>query len=279
MDDKLTDSLRSLRQPAPGGVLPAVLIKTGIADGYVTRSSPLGLLYVAFSEHGISFVDIAGTAESFEQRFRDHFGRRACAAGSMPTELASSLARAIDTGRTGSLPLDLRGLSAFHVSVLHKAAEIPSGETRPYTWVAHEVGNPKAARAVGRALAANPVPLLVPCHRVVRADGRLGRYSLGEDANKRRLLEAEGLDTNTQAQLAGRGVRLLGSDTTHIYCYPTCSYARRITDVHRVEFKNARQAETSGYRPCKNCRPKGGRSPELSVQDSESRVSGRYRAF
>ena len=82
---------------------------------------------------------------------------------------------------------------------------------------------------MGNALAANPVPLVVPCHRVVRADGRFGRYSLGADANKRRLLEAEGLDVADYEALAARGVRYLGSDSTGIYCHPTCRHARRIT--------------------------------------------------
>ncbi len=257
MDNRLTDRLAGLREAAPETMLPAVLLKTGLADGYVTSSSPLGPLYIAFNEHGISFIDIAETPDAFERRFRERFGRPAYAADA-PATLSASLARGIETGHTGDLSLDLRGLSPFHASVLHKTAEIPLGEVRPYAWVAHEIGNPKAVRAVGRALATNPVPFLVPCHRVVRSDGRLGRYSLGEDKNKRRLLEAEGLDTAAYERQAGRGVRLLGSNTTRIYCYPGCRHALHITESHRVEFANAGQAEAAGYRPCNHCRPKGG---------------------
>jgi O-6-methylguanine DNA methyltransferase len=76
---------------------------------------------------------------------------------------------------------------------LIKAREIPAGQVRPYGWIASEIGRPKAVRAVGTALGRNPVPLLIPCHRVVRTDGRVGDYAFGPPA-KRALLAAEGLD-------------------------------------------------------------------------------------
>jgi O-6-methylguanine DNA methyltransferase len=140
--------------------------------------------------------------------------------------------------------------------VLRKTAEIPRGEVRPYSWVADEIGVPGGARAVGSALADNPVPLIVPCHRVVRADGRFGRYSLGSDDNKALLLEGEGLDVSTYRRLAARGIRFVGSDTTHVYCFPTCHAARRISPPHRAEFSTATAAEEAGYRSCRLCRPR-----------------------
>ena len=163
--------------------------------------------------------------------------------------------RALAEGRTRGVPVDLAGLSEFQAAVLHLAAAIPAGEVRPYGWVAREIGRPGSDRAVGNALAANPVPLVVPCHRVVRADGRFGRYSLGADANKRLLLEAEGLEVEEYEGLAARGVRYLGSATTGIYCHPTCRHARRITGQHRVEFRDDRAAARAGFRPCRDCRP------------------------
>jgi hypothetical protein len=108
---------------------------------------------------------------------------------------------------------------------------------------------------VGSALAANPVPVVVPCHRVVRSDGRLGQYSLGGPQNKRRLLEVEGLDVDEYESMAGRGIRFVGSDTTHIFCQPTCRHVGRITDAHRVEFRSESEAMAEGYRPCEVCRP------------------------
>jgi O-6-methylguanine DNA methyltransferase len=71
------------------------------------------------------------------------------------------------------------GTDSFEWNVWHCAKTIPFGETRSYGWIAREIGNPGAYRAVGRALGANPWPLLVPCHRVIRMDGTLGGFSSG----------------------------------------------------------------------------------------------------
>ncbi|MCB2222733.1 MAG: methylated-DNA--[protein]-cysteine S-methyltransferase [Actinobacteria bacterium] len=255
MSDRPIGDLAALRRAAPSTLLPAVLTATGLADGYVTRPSPLGDVYVAFNDEGVSAVDVATDPARFEARFAERFGRPAVPAAALPEALAARIDRAIAEGRPGALPLDLRSVTPFQAAVLAKTAEIPRGEVRPYGWVAGEIGRPGATRAVGSALARNPVPVVIPCHRVVRSDGVLGRYSLGEDANKRRLLEMEGLDVDGLAALAARGVRLVGSDTTHVYCHPTCGHARRITDAHRVEFRSAADAERAGYRACLRCRP------------------------
>src|SRR3972149_3972784 len=90
-------------------------------------------------------------------------------------------------------PFALRGLPPFATDVLRGALTIPPGEIRPYAWLAREVGRPKAVRAVGTALAHNPIPILIPCHRIVRSDGLIGDYAWGS-AIKRAVLAAEGLD-------------------------------------------------------------------------------------
>ena len=120
--------------------------------------------------------------------------------------------------------------------------------------IAREIGNPGAVRAVGTALGRNPVPVLIPCHRVVRTDGRIGSYAYGSPM-KRSLLKHEGLDPEAIETQARRGVRLVGSDTTRIYCYPTCRHAKRINDAHRIEFASEASAIDEGYRACKVCRP------------------------
>lgn len=253
MKDRLIDDLARLRTDAPPELLPGVLAGAALADRYVVRESAVGPVAVALNRHGVSCVDVAD--DGFEHRFSARFGRPALPAGRLPERLIRSIDRALRDGRPGRLDLDLRGVSAFRRDVLLKAAEIPRSEVRPYAWVAREVGSPGAVRAVGSALAANPVPLVVPCHRVVRSDGRFGDYSLGSPATKRRLLETEGIDTAAQEALAARRVRFVGSDTTGIFCLPTCHNARRITAAHRVELRDEAAAVDAGYRPCSACRP------------------------
>ena len=90
------------------------------------------------------------------------------------------------------LPLDLEDNTPFQVKVWQALRAIPYGRVRSYGWVARKIGKPRAARAVGAACGANPVPLLVPCHRVVAGDGSLGGFS-GGLSNKRRLLKLEGI--------------------------------------------------------------------------------------
>jgi methylated-DNA-[protein]-cysteine S-methyltransferase len=89
-----------------------------------------------------------------------------------------------------TVPVDLSGLGAFQRRVLSSASRVPFGEVVSYAALAASVGRPRAARAVGNALAANPVPIIVPCHRIVRSDGTWGHYGLGP-ALKTRLLGFE----------------------------------------------------------------------------------------
>ena len=89
-----------------------------------------------------------------------------------------------------TVPVDWRGIRGFYREALQAAAAIPYGQTRSYRGVAAAAGNPRAARAVGTAMSTNPVALVLPCHRVVRADGRRGPYGGGTDA-KELLLDLE----------------------------------------------------------------------------------------
>jgi O-6-methylguanine DNA methyltransferase len=88
------------------------------------------------------------------------------------------------------LPLDMRYYTAFQQSVWKATVEISHGETRSYAWIAKRIKNPKAARAVGQAMGANPVPIIVPCHRVISSAGTLGGFSTGVGM-KKKLLELE----------------------------------------------------------------------------------------
>ena len=96
--------------------------------------------------------------------------------------------------------LDLAPATPFRRAVWEATRSIPYGETRSYSWVAHNIGKPRALRAVGQALAHNPVPIVVPCHRVVNKNGNLGGFGGGLDM-KKRLLEIEALHSKSNQKV------------------------------------------------------------------------------
>jgi O-6-methylguanine DNA methyltransferase len=252
---ELAEGLHGLRADPPAGLRPAVLERVGLADVFWTVHGPAGPLLVAANGRGISATAPGEDAAGFAERFRARFGRPLRAADRPPGRLAAQVERLLDPGRRATPPrYDLRGTSEFERAVLAKAQEIPRGQVRPYAWVAGELGRPAAVRAVGAALGRNPIPVLIPCHRVVGSDGRLTGYAWGVPY-KRTLLAAEGADPDQLERLGRRGTRFFGSDTTRIYCYPTCAHARRVSDPHLQRFAGAAEAAAAGYRPCRVCRP------------------------
>ena len=255
MTTDLEAALRDLRAGAPASVGHGALVAAGLSDLYAPIETPLGEAFVAWNGRGVSWVGMASEPGEFEARFAAAVGRPIQRGDALPARLATAIRRRLDGDRQVRIPLDLRGHTPFEVMVWMKALEIPRGEVRPYGWIAAEIGRPKAVRAVGTALAHNPVPLVVPCHRVVRSDGLIGQYSMGGPDAKRRVLGSEGLDTAWLEAEAAAGHRYTGSDTTHIVCHPTCRDARRVTDRHRVTFPSLAAAATAGYRPCRHCRP------------------------
>jgi O-6-methylguanine DNA methyltransferase len=257
-DSDLENAMASLMSAAPPSLAPHVLVELGIIDRYARFDAPIGSLVVAWNGLGVSAVEAAPDDVTFEANHLARTGRRAIRAGGLPDPLGGAIARRLAGDRRVRIDLDLRGHTEFERDVWQKALEIPRGEVRPYGWIAAEIGRPRAVRAVGTALGHNPVPLIVPCHRVVRTDGSIGQYSLGGPANKRTILAAEGLDPEAMELAARSGMRYLGSDTTHVVCLPTCRHARRIMPRHRVAFRSLQAAAGAGYRPCRVCRPQSG---------------------
>jgi len=246
-------ALAALHTRAPDTILPAVLAAIEPDGEYALVQGPTGSTYVSWNTNGVTAcvpLSVAGSDEGFEEGHPGRLRR----VDEPPPRIARPLGRALASGRLGDLPIDLESLGEFQQAVLRKCAEIPPGEIRPYGWIAREIGNPGAVRAVGTALGRNPIPILIPCHRVVRTDGRIGAYAYGPQM-KRDLLAGEGVDPDGIEHDAGRGIRYVGSDTTGIYCYPTCRHAKRISDDHRAEFRSEAAAGDAGYRACKVCRP------------------------
>ncbi len=142
-----------------------------------------------------------------------------------------------------SVPVDLSEAPDFQRKVLAAARRIPFGEVRPYAWVAQHIGHPRAVRAVGTALGRNPVPFIVPCHRVLQTGGGLGGYLFGTDV-KSRLLSLERTTPVYE-----------GCTSTHIVCRVGCVHGRHMRPDNRVIFASVDDARSIGYRPCKVCKP------------------------
>jgi O-6-methylguanine DNA methyltransferase len=172
----------------PAGVTEGVALGTGLAEGFDFYDSAIGLVVVTFNPEGVSSLDLA---DGYEERYA-HRHHRPLMRAEAPSAWRSHIPEAIERGTPGKLPVDLRAVTDFQRQVLRTTATIPKGEVRPYGWVAREVDRPRAVRAVGTAVARNPIPLIIPCHRVVRSDGHIGNYSLGGPHNKIDLLEHEG---------------------------------------------------------------------------------------
>jgi len=155
-------------------------------------TTPVGRLYVGFKSDRIAYVSLdTGDAEPAVLARAERRLHRQVVRGEAPAWLVRALDRFFSTWTIDDAVVDISDLTPFEQAVLRAAAQIPPGQVSSYSWVASQIGRPKAARAVGRVMARNPMPLLFPCHRVVDSSGDLHNYFYGLEM-KARLLEMEG---------------------------------------------------------------------------------------
>jgi methylated-DNA-[protein]-cysteine S-methyltransferase len=152
--------------------------KKGNESYYDTFESPLGTLSLVFTGKiliGVTFKKPTGVIRK----------------GEAPSLIKKELREYFENGRQAfTQKIDFAKGTGFDRNVWLALKEVPYGETRTYKWLAEKLGNPAASRAVGQALSRNPIPILLPCHRIIESDGSIGGYSAGSDI-KRRLLEIE----------------------------------------------------------------------------------------
>ena len=159
---------------------------------YGEVETEMGQLRIACSPHGITMITLAeGTAEAFENAYRKLLDFQP-QQEKMPERYKQAVIKAAAGRAFDPVPIDLSGLSAFQVKVLKALQKVPRGQVHTYSWLAGKVGRPLAARAVGNTMARNPVPFIIPCHRVVPASGGIGNFGLGKE-RKRTLLRREGV--------------------------------------------------------------------------------------
>ncbi len=241
-----------LGSEVPSRISEETALGTGLADGYDLFESPVGQVVVTFNPDGVSSLSLA--EDDFEAEFVERF-KRPLIRAEAPQSWGRLIPRGIELGTPGKLPVDLRSVTPFQAAVLSQAAQIPRGEVRPYGWLARQVGRAGAVRAVGSTMARNPIPLIIPCHRVVRSDGKVGAYSLGGPDKKWKLLTVEGAEPGRLEKLAASHIRVQANASTGIFCHPTCRAIRRSKVSNVIDFKSAELAQEGGFRPCKLCKP------------------------
>lgn len=179
------------------GMTPARFASGGKGETirWAAAATPFGVMAVGATDRGICWLSLADNETAAEQTVRDEFPAATLERDPHVSGLVSLALQSVRDGtdlsdaRTGAYALDLRG-TVFQLRVWQALRNIPRGQTRTYSQLARELGDPNATRAVARACATNRVAVLVPCHRVVGADGSLTGYRWGVD-RKRQLLETE----------------------------------------------------------------------------------------
>lgn len=165
---------------------------------YTSIDTPLGKLYLAGGKEGICRVDFWSKSENlFVKSFQSDTKNLPIKSSEPFSNIIKQLKEYFSGKRKKfNVSLDLSCGTPFQQKVWKTLLEIPYGETESYKWVAKQIKKPKATRAVGNANGKNPIPIIIPCHRVVAADGGLGGYSSGVE-NKKKLLKLEGLNLKT----------------------------------------------------------------------------------
>ena len=253
------------RAPLPGAdpALSRAELESRLADirarmvAYGIFSSPLGKILIARSELGISLVEYLESESAAKSRLARLAG------GEMREDKAGvetvyhELLEYLDRRRTRlDWPLDLRwARSDFQRRVLTATAELPYGAVTSYAGIARRIGTPSAVRAVAQALRRNPVPIVIPCHRVIGNGGDLTGYAGNKISLKRTLLSLEGVPMAVRARKIERDHMYVRAGADSEYCVPTCGSLSRQSLAGLTLFGSRGHAEAVGLTPCTSCRP------------------------
>ncbi|HUO06220.1 MAG TPA: methylated-DNA--[protein]-cysteine S-methyltransferase [Candidatus Binataceae bacterium] len=212
--------------------------------------SPIGKLFFAESDRGLAAIHFlfSGSGDRTIDRLRRKFELVENEPASR--RIATDIRRYFDGDiAVTQRPVDLRIVeSDFQRRALEKLRTVPAGSVISYSGLAAAVGKPDSQRAIGNTMASNPVPIFVPCHRVVRSDGSIGNYG-GGVPNKVRMLRIEGFKVGPGLRIGPRAV--FGNRANSIFCRPECPSA---TDSGLI-FADADAAIRAGLRACRRCMP------------------------
>ena len=231
----IEQQLGRLRRPAPPAVQPTVELGTGLVPGFSVYEAPVGEVAVVVTPRGVRSV-----------RLVEELDPQAIEA-KPPRAWGDRIRRVPEEGRPGTPPTDLR------VTFRRKVSTRPPPSPRARCvlgWLASHVGKP--GRPGVSAMATNPVPSSSPPGRPARRPHGVLVGGPRTSGSVRHEWDPERLE-----ELAAAGVRFVGSDTTGIFCVPSCRHARRITPEHRLTLGSLDDARRAGLRPCQICEPVG----------------------
>ena len=260
----LVGDLRRAPLPAVDPTLARAQLESRLADlksrlvSFGIFSSPLGPILIGRSEHGVSMVEYLESEAAASSRLARLAGADAVenegAAASLFRDVLDYLG-----GRRTRLdwPLDLRwARSDFQRRVLEATSRLPYGAVTSYAHIARDIGAPTATRAVAQALRWNPIPIAIPCHRVIGSSGDLTGYAGSKVTLKQQLLALEGVP------VAGSGAGHVERRAMYVrylaeseYCVPTCGELPSTPLSELTLFGSRERAEAVGLAPCTSCRP------------------------
>jgi len=254
--------------PLPGGdpTLARAELESRLADlrsrlvSFGIFPSPLGPILIARSELGVAMVRyLTGRTRGLAAEVHRLLGDDAVEDRAATEALHGELVAYLEGRRTRlDWPLDFRqARSRFQRQVLEATARVPYGAVASYAGIARRIGQPTAARPVAQALRWNPLPIVIPCHRVIGSTGALVGYAGKRVGLKQRLLAIEGVPT-----LTAHGELRVPREATYVlhageseYCLPTCGSLSTTPLAELTLFGSRDRAEAAGFAPCTSCRP------------------------
>jgi len=233
--------------------LRARLVRYGVFE------SPVGRILIAATEDGVALVEYLGRSGTAGSSLFRQTELEPQTDGGELERFHAELMDYLVGGRTRlDWPLDLRLASSdFQRAVLRATASLPYGTLSSYAGIAHDIGKPRAVRAVAQALRHNPVAIVVPCHRIIGSGGSLVGYSGNRIALKMRLLGLEGIRTEHRHRDArvDRSAMYAWDRSSREYCLPTCGDISSRPIGRVTLFASYRAAQALGLSPCSDCRP------------------------
>jgi O-6-methylguanine DNA methyltransferase len=259
-------TMRAEPHPSDLTVQARQRLETKLADlrqrllAYRIFPSPLGHILIARSELGISLVEYLDRGTTLRaSRLANEPGVEIAEGGPDLEAAYRDLVEYLHGRRQRfDWPLDLRlARSDFQRAVLQATATIPYGAVVSYMGLAHDLGKASAPRAVAQALRWNPLPIVIPCHRVIGASGALTGYAGSKLGLKQRLLTIEGVPTTTEGDdptIRAQAMYVLYPGDRE-YCIPTCPSLDTRRPAPLTRFGSRQHAEAVGLAPCTTCRP------------------------